>query len=183
MSQNNSVRNNLVRLVLAGLFIALGIVLPFFTGQIPQIGSMLLPMHLPILLCGFVCGWPYGLFVGLVTPLLRSLLYTMPPMFPTAVAMAFELAAYGLFTGLFYKRLPKKPLYTYVTLLSAMILGRLVWGIATFVLLGIDGKAFTFQLFLAGAVLNAIPGIIVQIVLVPLLVFALKKAGLMKYAA
>lgn len=78
-------------LVLAALFLALGLLLPFVTGQIAAFGSWFLPMHLPVLLCGFVCGWPYGLAVGFVVPLLRSFLFGMPPMMPTAVAMAFEL--------------------------------------------------------------------------------------------
>ena len=89
--KNLSVRN----IVLAGFFLAVGIVLPFFTMQIPSIGNMLLPMHIPVLICGFVCGWPLGLIVGFILPLLRSMLFTMPPMYPTALAMAFELAAYG----------------------------------------------------------------------------------------
>ena len=83
------------RLTYAALFLALALVLPFLTGQIPRIGSMLCPMHFPALLCGFVCGWPYGLAVGLIAPVLRSALFGMPPMYPTAVAMALELAAYG----------------------------------------------------------------------------------------
>ena len=88
-----------MKLALAGLFIALGLVLPFFTGQIPSLGSKLLPMHIPVLLAGFVCGWPYGLAIGFIVPLLRSVLFGMPPMYPTAVAMAFELAVYGFATG------------------------------------------------------------------------------------
>ena len=83
-------------IVLAGFFLALGIVLPFLTMQIPSFGSMLLPMHIPVILCGFICGGPLGLIVGFIVPLLRSALFSMPPMFPTAIAMAFELAAYGL---------------------------------------------------------------------------------------
>ena len=121
------------KLVFAALLLALGLVLPFLTAQIPQVGSMLLPMHLPVLLCGFVCGWPYGLLVGAVTPLLRSMLFGMPPLYPTAVAMAFELAAYGLLAGLFYKLLPKKPVYVYVALILAMLGGRAVWGLAQMV--------------------------------------------------
>ena len=176
-------RKTLIRMILSGLFIALGLVLPFFTGQIPQIGSMLLPMHIPVLICGFVCGWPYGLVVGLITPLLRSLIFTLPPLFPGAVAMAFELAAYGCMTGLLYKLLPKKPVFIYVTLILAMLIGRVVWGIVTFALVvGFAGNAFTFQAFLAGAFINAVPGIIVQIVLIPLIILALRKANLMKYA-
>ena len=116
------------KLVLAALFLALAYLLPFLTGQIPEIGSMLLPMHLPVLICGFVCGWPYGLAVGFIAPLLRSFTLGMPPFFPTAVAMAFELAAYGAITGICYKKLPKKPLFLYVDLLAAMIGGRIVWG-------------------------------------------------------
>ena len=77
---------NLVR---ASLLMALGLLLPFLTGQIPQIGRMLSPMHIPVLLCGMICGWPYGLAVGFLTPLLRSVLFGMPAIYPQAVAMAF----------------------------------------------------------------------------------------------
>ena len=95
---------------LSGMFLALAYVLPFLTGQIPEIGSMLCPMHIPVLLCGFVCGAPYGLVVGFIAPMLRSLTLGMPPLFSTATAMAFELAVYGLVAGLLYKALPKRKL-------------------------------------------------------------------------
>ena len=97
------------RLIYAALYLAIALVLPFVTGQIPQIGEALCPMHIPVLLCGFVCGWPYGLAVGLVAPLLRSALFGMPRLFPTAVAMTPELAVYGALAGLCYRLLPKKP--------------------------------------------------------------------------
>jgi len=166
------------KMVLAAMFLALAYLLPFLTGQIPEIGGMLLPMHLPVLLCGFVCGWPYGLAVGLIVPLLRSLTLGMPPIFPTAVAMTFELAAYGAITGICYKKLPKKPLFLYVDLLAAMIGGRIVWGIATMICLGIGGSAFTWAAFLSGALLSAIPGILLQLVLIPIVVAILQKADL-----
>jgi len=165
------------KMVYAGLLLALGLVLPFLTAQIPSIGSMLLPMHLPVLLTGFICGWPYGLIVGFVTPILRSLMFGMPPMFPVAIAMAFELATYGALTGLIYSLLPKKPWTVYVALLSAMLGGRIVWGSAMYMLLASRGGAFTWPAFMAGAFINAIPGIILQIVLIPILVLALEKAG------
>ena len=101
-------RTKTYKMVWSGVFVALGIVLPFLTGQIQGIGKMLLPMHIPVLLCGFVCGAPYGLAVGLIVPLLRSVLFGMPVLFPTAVSMAFELAVYGCVTGILYRRLPKK---------------------------------------------------------------------------
>ena len=96
------------KLVLAALFLALALVLPFLTGQMPEVGSMLCPMHIPALLCGFFCGWPWGLAVGLIAPVLRSLMFGMPPMFPVAICMSFELATYGAISGLLYSKLPRK---------------------------------------------------------------------------
>ena len=153
---------------------ALGIVLPFVTGQIPQIGSMLLPMHIPVLLCGFICGWKYGLVVGAVVPLLRSMMFGMPPMM-TAIAMAFELAVYGCVTGFLYKKLPGKKVKLYISLISAMILGRIVWGMVSLVIYGVTNAVFTWQIFIGGALLNAIPGIILQLIVVPILVMAIEK--------
>lgn len=166
------------KLVLAALCLALCLVLPFLTGQIPQIGAMLAPMHIPVLLCGFLCGWPYALVVGLIAPLLRHVLFGMPPIM-TALVMTFELAAYGAFSGIFYKLLPKKNAYLYVALILAMLAGRVVYGVASLIILGISGSAFTFQAFLTGAFLTAWPGILCHIILIPLIVIALKKANLM----
>ena len=166
--------NRIRKIVLAGLMMALGIVLPFVTGQIPQIGSMLLPMHIPVLLCGFICGWKYGLVVGAVVPLLRSMMFGMPPMM-TAIAMAFELAVYGCVTGFLYKKLPGKKVKLYISLISAMILGRIVWGMVSLVIYGVTNAVFTWQIFIGGALLNAIPGIILQLIVVPILVMAIEK--------
>ena len=167
----------LLRMVLAALFLALAYVMPFLTGQIPEIGAMLCPMHLPVLLCGFICGWPWGMIVGLIAPVFRSLLTGgFPPMFPTAVCMAFELATYGAVAGLMHKILPRRKLSVYCSLLVAMVLGRVVWGIAMLICVGASGGAFTFAAFLAGAVTNAIPGMIVQIILVPILVVLIEKS-------
>ena len=166
------------KLTYAALFLALAIVLPFLTGQIPEIGSMLCPMHIPVLLCGFLCGWPWGLAVGLIAPLLRSVLFGAPPMFPGAVAMAFELAVYGAIAGLLYRLLPKKKWSIYASLIIAMIAGRVVWGIVRLILAGLSGKGFTWAAFMAGAFTNAVPGIILQIVLIPVLVMVLERAGL-----
>ena len=165
----------LLKMILAALFLALAYVMPYLTGQIPEIGAMLCPMHLPVLLCGFVCGPLWGAVVGVVAPLLRSLLTGgFPPMFPTAVCMAFELATYGAVAGLMYRLLPPKKPFVYLALVVAMIAGRLVWGAAMFACL-VSGGGFTFAAFLAGAFTNAFPGIIVQILLVPILVMLLEK--------
>ena len=166
------------KLTYAALFMALALVLPFLTGQIPQIGSALSPMHIPVLLCGFLVGWPWGLAVGFIAPLLRSVIFGMPVMVPGAVAMAFELAVYGLVSGILYRLLPKKKWNIYVTLVVAMLAGRAVWGIARLIIAGLSGNSFTWALFLAGAFTNAIPGIILHIVLIPIIVMVLEHAGL-----
>lgn len=168
-------RKLLYNLVLSAIFLALAFVLPFLTGQIPEIGSMLCPMHIPVILCGFICGWQYGLVVGLCAPLIRSLILGMPPLFPAAFCMAFELATYGVVSALMYQFLPKKKGFVYVSLLVAMILGRAVWGIAMFACVGLNSSAFGFSAFLSGAFVNAIPGIILQIILVPILVIVYNK--------
>lgn len=175
-SKDTSAR--VLRLTYSALYLAIALVLPFLTGQIPQIGSMLCPMHIPALLCGFVCGWPWGLAVGFIAPLLRSALFGMPTMFPAAVAMAFELAAYGAVAGLLYRVLPKRTGCIYVALIAAMVAGRLVWGAARYLLAGLEHSAFTPALFLAGAVMTALPGILLHIVLIPVLVMAMQKARL-----
>lgn len=174
----NTQNLSLKKVITSGVCLALCMLLPFLTGQIPQIGSMLSPMHIPVLICGLACGWPYGLIVGLIAPILRSLLFGMPPLFPTATAMAFELAAYGAMSGLLYKLLPKKVIFLYASLVGAMLFGRIIWGIATMILLGITEGTFTFTAFLAGAFTNAIPGIICHILIIPPIVLGLKKARL-----
>ena len=121
---------SLKKLIYSAVFLALALVLPFLTGQIPEIGSMLCPMHIPVLLCGFICGGPWGAAVGFIAPLLRYVLFQMPPIFPAGLSMAFELAVYGLVSGLLYKALPKKIPFLYASLLIAMVSGRLVWGAA-----------------------------------------------------
>lgn len=166
------------KLTYAALYLAIALVLPFITGQIPEIGKALCPMHIPALLCGFVCGWPWGIAVGFIAPLLRGVLFGMPVLFPTGVAMAFELAVYGGMAGWLYAALPRKTWITYAVLITAMIAGRLVWGAVRVALAGMTGSEFTVALFLAGAVTNAIPGIILHIILIPALVIAMDRAGL-----
>ena len=174
-------KKQIVKLSLSAMFIAIGLVLPFLTGQIRQIGNMLLPMHFPVFLCGMICSWQYGAAVGIILPILRSLIFGMPPLFPTATAMAFELCAYGLVVGFVYGLFKKKNLVAiYVSLFSAMICGRAIWGIVQTILLSSTENPFSFTAFIAGAFTNAVPGIIAQLVLIPAIVFALEKTGAFK---
>ncbi len=166
-------------LTLSAMFLALGLVLPFLTGQIPAVGNMLLPMHIPVLLCGLLCGWQCGFAVGFALPILRSFLFSMPPMFPTAISMAFELATYGFVIGILYARSKWHCIVSlYRCMLISMLAGRAVWGIVQMLLLGVGKDGFTFSAFLGGAFLNALPGIVLQLVLIPLVMVALRKAKL-----
>lgn len=173
-------KENLQKLILSALFLAIGMVLPFLTGQIRQIGNMLLPMHLPVLLCGLICGPWYGLTVGLILPPFRSLLFGMPVLYPTAIAMAFELATYGLVIGLmFYKAKWHCIRSLYISLVTAMVSGRLVWGLAQCLLLGIGQDGFTLGMFWTGAIAGAVPGIILQLILIPAIMLLLHRTHLM----
>ena len=162
------------RMIIAALLLAVALLLPFLTGQIPEIGKMLCPMHLPVLLCGFVCGPLWGGAVGLVSPLLRFLLFGMPQM-PTALSMAFELAAYGALTGVFRRLFSLRVGFVYLSLLLSMLGGRLVLAVAQFAIAGFTDTTFSFALYFAGAVTQAIPGILLQLVLIPPIVLVLKR--------
>lgn len=170
-----SSNTKLYRMILASLFLAVALVLPFLTGQIPQIGKALCPMHIPVLLCGFFCGPWYALGIGAVAPLLRFVLFGMPVIMPTGLAMCFELAAYGCIAGLLYRAFPKKVGYIYASLICAMLAGRVVLGMVNWILMGFGKISYSWTAFVSGAFLNAVPGIIVQIVLIPILVIALRK--------
>ncbi len=180
MKQQNRIQSPVVKTVLSALFLAIGLVLPFLTGQIRQVGNMLLPMHLPVLLCGLMCGWPYGLVVGAVLPIMRSLLFTMPALYPSALAMTFELATYGFLAGFIFGISRWKCLRTlYRALVAAMLGGRLIWGLAMLCLLGFTGEWFTLGAFWTGAFATALPGIILQLVLIPSIMLLFHKTHLM----
>ena len=148
--KNSTVKN----LVLCAFFIALGLVLPFITAQIQVIGQMLLPMHIPAFLCGLICGPWYGLICGLVTPI---------------------LAVYGFVSGLIFSTIRNRSIASiYEALIPAMIAGRIVSGLVNWALLG---SAYSWKAFVAANFTSGIPGIIVQLVLIPLVVGALYKTG------
>lgn len=176
MNKQKTISQNPSRqLTASAMCLALCLVLPFLTGQIPQLGNALCPMHFPVLLAGYLCGPWWAMLVGIAAPMLRHLLFSMPPLL-TAVAMSFELAAYGAVSGYLYRKLPKNLFGIYCSLITAMIAGRILWGIVRVLMTGVSGEVFTWKLFLAGAFTTAVPGIILQIILIPILVLALKKA-------
>ena len=170
-----STKQKLYPMCLSAVFLALAILLPLLTGEIPQIGKSLCPMHIPVFLCGFFCGPLFGLIVGIIAPLLRFFIFGMPILMPTGIGMCFELGAYGFFSGLLYKILPKKKVCIYISLIFAMIAGRIIWGITRVIMYGVFKSKFGWAMFISGGFLNAVPGIIIQIVLIPIIVMALEK--------
>lgn len=171
---------NLKKLILAALFLVLGFILPLFTSQIKEIGDTLLPMHIPVMLCGLICGAYYGLAVGFVLPFFRAVVFSMPPLYPNAVWMALELATYGFVTGFLYRRAKNPKMgYLYLCLAISMIGGRVVWGITKTVLLGLAGKPFTAEAFIVGGFVDAIPGIVLQFVLIPFIIELVRRSKLL----
>ncbi|MBQ2944664.1 MAG: ECF transporter S component [Ruminococcus sp.] len=174
-----NINKKLVNMLLSAMFLSIGLLLPFLTGQIQQIGNMLLPMHLPVILCSLVCGWQYGLAIGVILPIMRSLVFTMPVLYPSAITMSFELATYGFLTGfLFVKARWQCIRSLYRCLITSMLAGRAVWGIAMLLLLGFKGEAFTLSTFISGAFINAVPGIILQLIIVPGVMLTLDRTHL-----
>lgn len=166
----------ITKLVLSAMFLCMALLLPFLTGQIPQIGKMLLPMHIPVILCGFICGWQYGIAVGFIAPILRGMLFVTPVFFPTGIIMAFELAAYGAFAGVFYSLFETQNVgKVYLSLIGSMLAGRAIKCVVQFLILGFTDEGFVFYAFIAGAFINAIPGILLQLLVVPVVMLTLDK--------
>ena len=176
--------NRTVSVVIAALCIALCMLLPFLTVGNQQLGNLLCLMHIPIFICAFLLDWKWAMAAGLIAPLLRTACFGMPPLFPTAIAMALELGTYGCVTSIIYDRLTKKAgrntVSIYISLIAAMIAGRLVTGAAKAVMLGVAGTPFTFGTFLTVNVVYTLPGAVIQLILVPVIVTALKRAGIGK---
>lgn len=173
-------KSKVQKLALAALFLALAQILPFLTGQIPKVGVMLAPMHWPVFLCGYLCGGPWGAIVGFLAPLLRSALFGMPPLFPKAICMAFELATYGGLSGFLYRKLGRTKVSLVTSLLISMIAGRLVWGCGRFICSGLNPNTFGLAAFWAGAVVTALPAIISQLILIPILVSLLQSTRIFR---
>lgn len=168
---------NVKKLATTGVCIALCVVLPMAFHTIPNGGSIFSPMHIPVLLCGLVWGWPYGLFCGLAGPLLSSLITGMPPL-GYLPPMLVELTVYGLVTGLLMHFVRTKHLYAdlYISLSVAMIAGRVLAGLAKAWFFTPNG--YSMALWVSSYFITAWPGIAAHLILIPILVVALEKAGL-----
>ena len=165
------------QMVITAMFIAIGIVLPLAFHSIPRAGSILLPMHIPVLLCGIICGFPYGLACGILTPLLASPLTGMPPAI-ILPSMLFELAAYGTASSLLMHYVHIKNLFAkiYISLIAAMLFGRIFFGIVNALIFSAGN--YSMQIWLTASFVTALPGIVIQILAIPVVVVILQKAKL-----
>ena len=179
MEMMNKAKTNAKSMVLAALCAAFGVVLPVALHSIPNAGSVLLPMHLPVLLCGLVCGPVYGLGCGLLTPLLSSLITGMPPA-AVLPSMLCELATYGFAAGLLSRllRTGRRMLDIYLQLIGAMLLGRVVYGVMNALIF--SAGSYSFTAFVTAAFVTALPGIVIQLALLPAVVLLLEKAHLVE---
>lgn len=162
------------RISLVALFLALGLILPFITMQIPEFGQMLTPMHFPVIIAAIVLGSYYGAVIGFITPLLRLLLFGLP-LFPMAMSMSFELAVYGLVVGLIIQVLSKTNLHrilnVVIALVIAIILGRITFSLAAMIFMNVPRFMTMFITTFTGSFI----GIILQLILIPLIMIRLYK--------
>lgn len=166
---------NIEQIVLTGLFLAIGIILPPLFHSVGM-GEIISPMHFPVLLCGLLLGWKYGIICGFLTPLLAGLMWGVPQQ-PMATIMAFELAIYGLITGLLYKKLKlfkNSIINLYFALIIAMVAGRAVFGLINGLLFLLDISKLGFIAFLTGIFVTGLPGIILQILIIPAIIVTIE---------
>ena len=169
--------SNVKRMVISGLFVAVALVLPMAFHAIPNAGRIILPMHIPVLLCGFICGPLFGLLCGILSPVLSSMLTGMPPM-AMLPSMVCELAVYGLVSGFVFNKIKigGNLVRIYTSLITAMLCGRLFYGMLN-ALIFQAGK-YSFTAWLTAAFTMALPGIVIQLTLIPIIMLALKKGKL-----
>lgn len=165
------------RLVLTAACLALCVVLPLAFHTVPNAGNIFLPMHIPVLLCGLMCSWPYGFICGLLGPVLSSLCTGMPPL-GYVPSMMLECAAYGLVAGIGMTLIRTKKTYLdlYISLTAAMLLGRVVAGIGKTLIFAPGTPVFAW---VATAIIEGIPGLAIQFVLLPTIVYALMRAKIL----
>lgn len=170
------------RTVLSALLIATGVALPLAFHSIPNAGMIFLPMHIPVLLCGLICGFPYGLACGIITPLLSGLMTGMPPaaMLPS---MLCELAVYGAVSSALtrYVRVKNRYAGIYLALTGAMLSGRIVSGVLNALIFRTGN--YSLQIWVASAFITALPGVVIQLLLIPAIMTTLRKVNLIDWEA
>ncbi|MHC1770644.1 MAG: ECF transporter S component [Flexilinea sp.] len=169
--------SNVKKLIITSVCMALSVVLPMAFHAVPNAGSIFSPMHIPVLLCGLICGWPFGLACGLVGPFLSSILTGMPPM-AYLPGMLIELAVYGFVAGLLSSSIRTRKFYPdmYICLIGAMLAGRIISGILKALIF--SAGSYSMSAWITSYFVTSLPGIIIQLVLIPSIVYALERAKL-----
>lgn len=179
MSKNTNLI--MARVICSATFLLLAILLPFLTSKLPAVGLWEMSMQFSVILCGFVCGPVWGMAVGAIAPILRYFIFGSPDLMPEGLVMAFQLLTFGFLAGLLYRKLEKNLFYIYVSLVTAMVGGRIVWAIVMFILIlaGAASGSIGFSLVWNQTVVNSLAGIIIQLVAIPAIVTVLKNNRLM----
>ena len=168
---------NIKKAIITAVCISMCVVLPMAFHSIPMGGRIFLPIHIPVLICGLICGWPFGLLCGLAGPLLSYLLTSMPSI-GDLPSMMVELAIYGVTAALMLKFVHTKKVFAdlYISLLTAMLLGRLVTGVVRTYIFA--PGSYTMAIWASAYFVESFPGMVIQVVLVPLVVVSLMNARL-----
>ena len=166
--------NKTKELTVASMCLALGVILPQAFHMVPNAGVVFLPMHIPVLICGFICSPIYAFLVGLLTPFISHIIFQMPPT-PMLGQMLIELSVYGLAASLLTRFVKVKNDYlkTYICLILTMIIGRVTYGICNALIF--KAGAYSFQIWLTAAFVSALPGIIIQLIVIPIIVVNARK--------
>lgn len=166
--------NKTKKLVITALMIAFGVILPILFHTIPDAGRVLLPMHIPVLICGLMCGGSYGLLCGIITPIMSSLLTGMPPA-AYLPGMVCELAVYGLVAGLVISLMKNSTgiVSMYISLITAMVAGRLVIGVLNSFIFSVG--EYSMAIWVSSMFVKALPGILLQLIVIPILIKALTR--------
>lgn len=166
--------NKTRKLTLSAMFLALATIIPQTIHTIPNGGNVLLPMHIPVLLCGFLCGPLYGLLVGILSPILSHLIFSMPATIMLG-QMIIELGMYGLLTGILNNaiKIKKDILRIYIVLISSMIIGRIIYGICNALIFKVG--TYSLSIWISAAFITATPGIIIQLILIPFILKMINK--------
>ena len=159
-------------IVLSGLLLATGIILPMLFHMFGMTGPIALPMHIPVLIGGFLLSPQLALLLGIITPVISGMLTGMPVMFPMGIIMAVELGIYGLTASLMTRKLK---LTAIPSLIISMITGRIAAGLTVAFLVQLFGVKMNPVTYVRGAIVTGLPGIIIQLIFIPTLIYAINK--------
>jgi hypothetical protein len=172
------------KITLTALFTALGILIPIVFHTNPMFGSVFLPMHITVIVCAMITGPYRGMICAALTAFISSIVTGMPPIYPVGVIMIFELITYASVAGILTKILIvriNKIAALYTALIAAMLAGRIIMGAASVIFIGLIGNGYSMKAFITAAFITALPGIIIQLAIIPWIILVLRKYLALNY--